>query len=98
MADLGAGRGVRANPQASDRGRVRRAAPGAPAAGRSRSYPFGGERLAQRGEHNVPCRVDDPVMTFLLKQWRWRLSPAGRRARKANAERVALLTSTKRTA
>jgi len=37
-------------------------------------------------------------MAFLLKQWRWRLSPAGRRARKANAERVALLTSTKRTA
>jgi len=37
-------------------------------------------------------------MTFRIRQWRWRLSPAGRRARKANAARVALLTSTKRTA
>jgi hypothetical protein len=43
-------------------------------------------------------RGDDPFMTFFIRQWRWRLSPAGRRARKANAERVALLTSTKRTA
>lgn len=62
------------------------------------SHPFGEERLAQRGERNVPRHGDDLRMAFLLKQWRWRLSPAGRRARKANAERVALLTSTKRTA
>jgi hypothetical protein len=37
-------------------------------------------------------------MTLVLKRWRWRLSPAARRARKANAERVAGLSSATRAA
>ncbi len=55
-------------------------------------------RTRPAGRAGIPPGGDDPLMTFRIRQWRWRLSPAGRRARKANAARVALLTSTKRTA
>jgi hypothetical protein len=35
-------------------------------------------------------------MWFALKQWRWKLSPAARRARRKHSERVAELARTKR--
>jgi hypothetical protein len=35
-------------------------------------------------------------MAFVLKRWRWRLSPAARRARKTHAQLVAGLSSAKR--
>jgi hypothetical protein len=37
-------------------------------------------------------------MTFALKRWRWKLSPAARRARRKHSERVAELARAKRAA
>jgi hypothetical protein len=35
-------------------------------------------------------------MTFVFKRWRWKLSPAARRARRTHAQRVAALAGAKR--
>jgi hypothetical protein len=35
-------------------------------------------------------------MTFALKRWRWKLSPAARRARRKHTERVTELARAKR--
>jgi hypothetical protein len=35
-------------------------------------------------------------MVLVWKRWRWRLSPAARRARRTHAQRVAALSSAKR--
>jgi hypothetical protein len=43
-------------------------------------------------------RADEQRMTFVLKRWRWRLSPAARHARKMHAQRVAELSHPKRSA
>jgi len=46
----------------------------------------------------VPPRraADEDDMTFALKRWRWKLSPAARRARRMHSERVAELARVKR--
>jgi hypothetical protein len=44
--------------------------------------------------HRPP--VDEPHMAFVLKRWRWKLSPAARRARTKHAQLVAGLPSAKR--
>jgi len=40
--------------------------------------------------------ADEHDMTFALKRWRWKLSPAARRARRKHTERVTELARAKR--
>lgn len=56
---------------------------------------FGWHRLPGRGAPCATQTTDDPHMVLVWKRWRWKLSPAARRARKTHAQRVAALARTK---
>jgi len=54
--------------------------------------------LPGRGASTRSVRADHQHMVLVWKRWRWRLSPAARRARTVRAQRVAELSRAKRAA